>query len=289
MHDVEAKGILSAKNGMNIYRGCTHGCIYCDSRSLCYHMDHDFEDVEIKRNAPELLEAALRAKGKKGMIGTGSMSDPYMPLERKEGLTRACAQIVERYGFGFTVITKSTDVLRDLDILEAINRRAKCVVQMTLTTCDEALCRLVEPGAPTTDERVEALNILRERGIPTVVWISPILPFINDSVDNLRGLMKRCVEAGVRGVVYFGAGMTLRDGNREYYYQQLDRHFPGLSDRYRRTYQNAYVVASGDAARLDGIVRDACARHDILLDTDRVFAYLSSFEEKYKQISLFDG
>lgn len=229
MHFVKAKGILSARNGMNIYRGCTHGCIYCDSRSTCYQMQHDFEDIEVKQNAPELLEAALRRKRKKCMIGTGSMCDPYMHCEEKLGLTRRCLEIIDQYGFGATLITKSNRLLRDLDLLKSINTKTKCVVQMTLTTYDEALCKILEPKVCTTRERYETLKILRDNGIPTIVWLTPVLPFINDTETNLRGILDYCFDAGVKGIICFGFGTTLRDGDREYFYAALDRHFPGFA------------------------------------------------------------
>ena len=197
MHYVNAKGILSAKNGMNIYRGCTHGCIYCDSRSVCYQIKHDFEDIEVKQNAPELLEKVLRSKRKKCMIGTGSMCDPYMHCEEKLGLTRKCLEIIDRYGFGVSLITKSSRVLRDLDLLKSINSKAKAVVQMTLTTYDENLCKILEPYVSTTSERFDALKVLRDNGIPTVVWLCPILPFINDTEENLKGVLKYCFDASV--------------------------------------------------------------------------------------------
>ena len=184
MHFVEAKGILSAHNGMNLYRGCTHGCIYCDSRSKCYGFTHDFEDIEVKQNAPQLLEKALRSKRKKCMIGTGAMCDPYMHCEEELGLTRECIALIERYGYGLTVQTKSDRILKDLDLLIKIQEKAKCVVQMTMTTYDEELCRILEPHVCTTKRRFEVLEILRENGIPTVVWMSPILPFINDTKEK---------------------------------------------------------------------------------------------------------
>ena len=173
MHFKKAKGILSSSNGMNLYRGCPHGCIYCDSRSKCYHMDHDFEDIEIKENAIELLESALRRKRSKCMLGTGSMTDPYIPLEDEIGNVRKALSLAYQYGFGFTLITKSARVLRDLDLLKAINDKTKCVVQMTLTTCDEDLCRKIEPNVSTTQERAAVLRTLRDAGIPTVVWLFP--------------------------------------------------------------------------------------------------------------------
>ncbi len=214
MHYKDASGLLSPTNGMNAYRGCTHGCIYCDSRSKCYGMTHDFEDVEVKRNAPELLEAALKRKRQRCMIVTGSMCDPYLPLEDTELLTRRCLELIDRYDFGFSLITKSARVLRDLDLLKRINDKTKCVVQMTLTTFDEDICRVLEPNVSTTRARFEALLKLRDAGIPTVVWLCPVLPFINDTVENLRGILDYCFTADVRGILAFGMGMTLREGDR---------------------------------------------------------------------------
>ena len=238
MHYVKAKGILSADNGMNLYRGCLHGCIYCDSRSLCYQMDHVFEDIEVKENALELLEQALKRKRKRCMIGTGAMTDPYLPLEEKLCLTRGALELIRRYGFGATVLTKSDAILRDLDLLADINRQAKAVVQMTLTTYDDRLCRILEPGVCVTSQRIAALKAFRDAGVPTIVWLDPILPFLNDTRENIDGILYACIDAGVKGVLCFNMGLTLRSGNREYFYAQLDRHFPGLKERYIRTYGN---------------------------------------------------
>ena len=236
MHYAKVKGILSPKNGMNLYRGCSHGCIYCDSRSKCYQMEHAFEDIEVKENALELLESALRRKRKRCMIGTGAMTDPYIPLEAELEYTRKALALIEKYGFGVALQTKSDRVLRDLDILKKINAKTKAVVQMTLTTADESLCRLIEPNVSTTKERFEALKVLRGNGIPTVVWLCPILPYINDTRENIGAILSMCVEAQVRGVICFGMGLTLREGNREYFYRQLDRHFPGAKERYIREF-----------------------------------------------------
>lgn len=290
MHYVRAKGILSAQNGMNLYRGCSHGCIYCDSRSRCYHMDHAFEDIEVKANAIELLEDALRRKRTKCMLATGSMTDPYIPLESELGLVRKALELAERYGFGFTLITKSSRVLRDLDLLKAINDKSKCVVQMTLTTVDEELCRKLEPNVSTTAERVEALHRLHEAGIPTVVWLSPILPFLNDTEENVRGVLDRCAEAKVRGLICFGMGLTLREGNREYFYAQLDRLFPGLKERYIRLYGDRYVVSSPRNDELMRLFHAYCEEKGMMHDNDRIFRYLAAFEEKTpeRQMSLFD-
>lgn len=288
MHEVNVKGILSAKNGMNIYRGCLHGCIYCDSRSLCYQMNHKFEDIEVKANAVGLLENTLRRKRNKCMIGTGAMSDPYMPIEEKLGNMRKCLEVIERYGFGVTMITKSTKVLRDLDLLKKINEKSKCVVQMTLTTYDEDLCRIVEPNVETTYERFRALKILRDNGIPTVVWLCPILPFINDTEENIRGILDYCVRAKVKGIINFDMGVTLRDGNREYFYKKLDEHFPGLKEKYIRMYGNSYQLSSPNSRKLNMIYKSECIKNGIMCDVNECFEYLNKYEDKYggEQISL---
>lgn len=287
MHFVEAKGLLSGSNGMNIYRGCTHGCIYCDSRSLCYGFTHCFEDIEVKRNAPELLERALRSKRKKCMIGTGSMCDPYLPVEETLRLTRRCLEIIEKYGYGVTVLTKSTRILRDMDLLKSINRRAKAVVQMTLTTWDEALCRVLEPNVSTTRERFEALMQFKQEGIPTLVWMTPILPRINDTKENILGLLRYCVEAGVRGIICFDMGLTLRDGDREYFYRALDRHFPGLKDWYIQTYGNAYALPSPNHRELMALFTEVCTQNGILCTPEECFRYLQTLPEEDTQLSLF--
>lgn len=288
-HYTDARGILSARNGMNLYRGCTHGCIYCDSRSHCYGMEHAFEDVAVKRNAPGLLEASLRKKRTPCMIGTGAMSDPYIPLEQTEMLTRRCLELIDRYGFGFAVQTKSDLILRDLDLLRSVNEKTRCVVQMTLTTYDEALCRILEPNVCTTHRRYEVLKILQKENIPTVVWLSPLLPFLNDTEENLRGILGYCFDAGVRGILCFGMGVTLREGNREYFYEQLDRHFPGMKERYIRAFGNRYECLSPNHAGLMEIFRVESRAHGVLYEPDAVFSYINKFEDKQtgEQLSLF--
>ncbi|MCI8363517.1 MAG: radical SAM protein [Eubacterium sp.] len=290
MHFVNAKSILSAKNGMNLYRGCSHGCIYCDSRSKCYHMDHAFEDIEVKANAIELLENTLKRKRSKCMLGTGSMTDPYIPLEKEIGNVRKALSLADQYGFGFTLITKSDRVLRDLDLLKSIHAKTKCVVQMTLTTFDEGLCKKIEPNVSTTKERVAVLKKLRDAGIPTVVWLSPVLPFINDTEENIRGILKYCIEAKVYGIICFGMGMTLREGNREYFYSQLDRLFPHLKERYIQTYGMQYQISSPRNDMLMKIFHQLCEDNGILHDNYKIFEYLYSFEEKskYVQLNLLD-
>lgn len=288
MHFIETKGILSAKNGINIYRGCTHGCIYCDSRSLCYRMEHDFEDVEVKGNAPLMLEQALMRKRRPCMIATGAMSDPYMHCESALCLTRRCLEIIERLGFGSALQTKSDLVLRDLPLLKSINKKAKCVVQMTLTTYDEELCRILEPNVCTTRRRYEVLKILRESGIPTVVWLSPILPFINDTEENLRGILDYCFDAGVKGVICFGMGTTMREGDREYFYRALDRHFPGLKEKYISRYGSSYECPSDNSAHLMKLFRQECEAHGVMHNAENIFSYMRTLPEPEDgQLSLF--
>ena len=291
MHFTEVKGILTGSGGrygMNIYRGCTHGCIYCDSRSRCYQFTHPFEDVEVKQNAAELLEQALRSKRKKCMIGTGSMSDPYMHCEEELGLTRRCLEIVLKYGFGLAIQTKSDRILRDIDLLDEINRSAKCVVQMTLTTYEDELCRIIEPNVCITKRRIEVLEQMRERGIPTIVWLTPILPYINDTEENITLILNECVRVGVKGVIDFGMGLTLREGDREYYYAALDKHFPGLKERYIRQYGNSYEIPSPNAKRLMEILQKICGEHDMMFTPDACFRYMQEFPDKYPQMSIFD-
>lgn len=290
MHYVKAKGILSAKNGMNLYRGCSHGCIYCDSRSTCYHMEHDFEDIEIKENAIELLENTLKHKRKKCMIGTGAMTDPYIPLEMELGNVRAALSLIYQYGFGFAVQTKSNLILRDIDLLHKINEKTKCIVQMTLTTADDDLCKKIEPNVCPTSERFEVLKKMRDMGIPTVVWLSPILPFINDTKDNISGILDMCIEAKVYGIICFGMGLTLREGNREYFYKQLDRLFPHLKAKYIQRYGNQYMIDSPNNDSLMKLFHQKCSENGIVHNNEQIFHYLNTFEDKQagKQLSIWD-
>ena len=280
MHYVTAKGILSGENGMNIYRGCQHGCIYCDARSSCYQMDHPFEDIEVKGNALQLLEEAMKRKRRPCMIGTGAMSDPYMPLEDRLGMTRGFLELVEKYGFGATLLTKSHRVLRDLDVLSRISGKTKAVVQMSLTVMDDDLSRILEPNVATTRRRLEVLKQLQEAGIPTVVWLCPLIPFLTDTPENVEGIVRGCAETGVKGIIHFGMGLTLRSGNREYFYRALDRHFPGVKERYIRTYGNSYELPSLRKQELEALFQQLCREYGIWQDNRQIFSYLHTFAER---------
>lgn len=285
MHYVTSKSILSKDNGMNLYRGCTHGCIYCDSRSNVYNMDHDFEDIEVKQNSLELLKKEL-IKRTPSMIGTGAMTDPYVSLECHLKYLRRALEMIYKYGFGFTCITKSDLVLRDLDLLSKINEKSKAVVQMTLTTSDDDLCRILEPNVCSTSRRVEVLKRLNDAGIPTIVWLCPVLPYINDTEENINRIIDCCIEANVKGILCFGMGLTLRDGNREYFYSKLDENFPGLTQTYSRKYANSYSLPSPNEGRLMDIFKKRTSENGILNDADEIFRYLHEFPQKTYQSTL---
>lgn len=271
---------------MNIYRGCTHGCIYCDSRSDCYQFKHPFEDVEVKQNAPELLDQILRRSRKRFVVGSGSMCDPYQPCERDLMLTRRCLELIDRYGFGASVITKSDLVLRDMDLFCSINQKAKAVLQMTLTVADDTLSRKLEPGVCTTTRRCEVLKEFQKNAVPTVVWMTPLLPFLTDTKENVEALLYDCFDAGVKGIVCFDIGMTLRDGNREYYYRALDRLFPGLSSEYRKKYGESYEILSDRSEELMRFFHSECEKHGVIHDPEACFDYIARIPEHYPQLSL---
>ena len=285
MHYVSSKSILSKNNGMNLYRGCSHGCIYCDSRSEVYGMKHEFEDIEVKENALQLLKRELM-KRPKSMIGTGAMTDPYIPLENRLKFVRKSLELIDRYGFGFTCITKSDLLLRDLDLLKKINSNTKAVVQMTLTTFDDELCAILEPNVCNTSRRIEVLNILKDEGIPTVVWLCPILPYINDTTENINSILDSCIDADVKGVICYGMGLTLREGNREYFYEKLDHHFPGLKDRYMKEFGNSYSIPSPNSEELMNLFFKRTSRNNILNNPREIFEYLNDFPQKSRQTKL---
>ena len=285
MHYVSSKSILSKNNGMNLYRGCSHGCIYCDSRSEVYGMKHEFEDIEVKENALQLLKRELM-KRPKSMIGTGAMTDPYIPLENRLKFVRKSLELIDRYGFGFTCITKSDLLLRDLDLLKKINSNTKAVVQMTLTTFDDELCAILEPNVCNTSRRIEVLNILKDEEIPTVVWLCPILPYINDTADNINSILDSCIGADVKGIICYGMGLTLRKGNREYFYGKLDQHFPGLKDRYVKEFGNSYSIPSPNSGELMSLFIKKTSQNGILNNPREIFEYLNEFPQKSRQTKL---
>ncbi|MEG0895036.1 MAG: radical SAM protein, partial [Oscillospiraceae bacterium] len=224
---------------------------------------------------------------KKCMIGTGAMSDPYLHYEKELKLTQKCLEIIDKYGFGATIQTKSNMILRDLELLKSINQKSKCVVQMTLTTYDENLCKIIEPNVCTTYERYKTLKILNQNNIPTVVWISPILPYINDTKENLNGLLNYCFDANVKGIICFGMGVTLRSGDREYFYSALDKNFKGLKEKYIHRYGDSYECASDNQKELMNLLYDKCKVANTMCNINDIFNYLHYFPEQDNQLSFF--
>lgn len=267
IHEVTAKSLLMTVRGndrvfglrynFNIYRGCPHQCIYCDSRSECYGIE-DFRDVIVKVNAAELLAKELPRKRIKGPIGTGSMSDPYNPVERKYGLTRRTLEVIAAKGFPVHIITKSDLVVRDFDLLVEI-AQAQAAVCFTLTTVDDSLAAKLEPGAPPPSARLEAMQALAGGGIQVGTAIMPVLPFIEDSPEDLAAILQQTAShGGTFAIPWFG--MSMRDRQREWYYRELDRHFPGLRAKYEARYGNQYNCPSPNAGRLGKVFSSECAR-----------------------------
>ena len=285
MHYVKAKGIFTSDYGINLYRGCSHGCIYCDSRSEIYGFNHKFEDIEVKENGVELLKREL-IRRKPFMVSTGAMTDPYLPIEKRLGIVRNCLEVIHRYGYGFSCLTKSDLILRDLDLLKKINDKTKAVVQITLTTADDELCRIIEPNVALTSRRVEVLKKLDENGIPSVVWLSPILPYINDGEDNINSILDYCIDANVRGVLNLNMGFSLRKGNREYFFNKLDEHFPGLKERYVEEFGDSNFIYGKNHGKLRGIIKSRCQEHGMLYKQDDIFDYVRKFPSKSVQSKL---
>ena len=271
---------------MNIYRGCCHGCIYCDSRSDCYHND-GFDQVKAKADALRVIRDDLESKVKPGVVGTGSMSDPYNPFEEELQLTRRALTLLEAYGFGAAIATKSDLIVRDIDVLSSIHRTMPAICKITLTTCGDALAAKVEPGAPPPSRRLAAVERLSGAGIFTGILMMPILPFLEDSPENIRDIVDRAADAGAK-FIYPALGMTCRAGQREYFYQQLERRFPGqgLAERYRRRYGDRYQCASPRARALWEVFREVCNRRGILYSMGHIVA-ASRRGHETDQLSLF--
>jgi DNA repair photolyase len=270
MKNIEAKTILSKLNdsdwlfgisySMNLYRGCQHGCIYCDSRSTCYHVEN-FDELEVKQNAIQLLEKELRKKRVKATIGTGSMNDPYMPIERKLGLTRRALEVLVKYRWPFHIITKGVLVERDIDLLKKASE-VYAAVSFTVTTANDDLSRLIEPGAPVSSGRLACMKKLADAGIYTGVTLMPVLPYINDSLVEITELIHQCKENGAQYVLVW-LGMTLREGQREYFYAGLDKHFPGLANTYRQKFGKDYSCAIPEADQKMAEITKLCQKLDL--------------------------
>jgi DNA repair photolyase len=270
--EIQAKTLLARVKGnddwfglyynMNLYRGCQHQCIYCDSRSECYQIENFNHDVLVKVNAIELLHSELNGKRVTGTIGTGSMNDPYMPLEAEVQLTRRALEVIAAYGFPVHAITKSDLVLRDIDILKEISRKTYAAVTFTITTADDTLSRQLEPAAPVSSQRLKALRTLSRDGILTGITMMPVLPFIEDNEENIRKIITLAAENGARYILP-AFGMTLRDRQREYYYEKLDRLYPGLRRRYEQAFGDRYSASAQNAGKLLKVFNDLCQEYGI--------------------------
>lgn len=272
---------------MNIYRGCCHGCIYCDSRSDCYGIE-DFDTVRAKQDALRIIRDDLRRKVKKGVVGTGAMSDPYNPFERKLELTRHALELVNAFEFGSAIATKSDLIVRDIDILSEIREHSPVLCKITITSGEDALAKKVEPGVCLSSKRFEALARLGEAGIFAGVLMTPVLPFLEDYEQNIRSIVRQAHEAGAR-FIYTDLGMTLRENQRIWYYDKLEALFPGegLVEKYRKRYGSRYACAVPEAAALYRIFEAECMKYGILYRMkDIIHSYKRGYE--YSQLSLFD-
>lgn len=269
---------------MNIYKGCSHGCIYCDSRSSCYGVEN-FDVVKAKKDALQIIRRELRGKIKSGVIGTGSMADPYNPMEAKYGLTRSGLELIAQYGFGVAIATKSPLVIRDIDILKEIKRTNPVLVKMTITTCDDTLSKIVEPHVAPTSERFKAIKTLSEAGITCGLLLMPVLPFIEDNERNIKEIVRQAALNGAR-FIYPAIGMTLRDNQREYYFEALDKHFPGLQQKYIENFGNSYECTSIEIKKLWQVFTTECKKYGLIYKMkDIINLYQSSY--KVEQLSLF--
>lgn len=293
IQEVEVKGILNPvrqpdnwfglKYNMNLYRGCQHRCIYCDSRSRCYQIEHFDRDVIVKVNAVDLLQEQLPRKRGRGTIGTGSMNDPYMPIEKQYNLAGRALAVIAENRFPVHVITKSDLVLRDIDILEEISQ-VFAAVSFTITAASDALGKKVEPGAPEVSRRLAAMGRLADRGIDTGVLLMPVLPFIEDHPENIREIVQKAADHGASYVLP-SLGMTLRDRQREYYYKKLDQLFPGTRNNYLKRFANRYFAEAQNSAALNHALKEACRETGIRLSMPK-FAPEKIFKNEL-QMSMF--
>jgi len=269
---------------MNIYKGCSHGCIYCDSRSECYRVEN-FDRVRAKENALALIERELKSKRKKGVVGTGAMSDPYNPFEKEYMLTRGALELINQFGFGVSIATKSELILRDIDVLKDISKHSPVLVKITVTTADDILCRKIEPNVSISSDRFNAIKKLSQEGIFAGVLLMPVLPFIEDTEDNISGIIEFAYQNGAK-FIYPAFGVTLRQNQRDWYYKKLDQLFPTVKEKYIKNYGSSYECRSLKAKELWSLFQYKCNEYGILYKMDDI---ISGYKDSYKntQLSLF--
>lgn len=293
MEFIPAKTMLSYAKGehwfgidynMNIYKGCCHGCIYCDSRSNCYGIE-SFDEVRAKKDALLILHNELRRKVKTGIIGTGAMSDPYNPFEKQYGLTRSALELINQYGFGVAIATKSSLITRDIDLLKAINKHSPVIAKITITAYKDDLCKIIEPKVASSSERFKAIKALAEAGIFTGVLMMPVLPFIADNEENIKSIVVEAAASGAR-FIYPAIGMTLRENQREWYFEKLDQYFPGTKEKYIQHYGNQYECKSIDFVKLRRLFVKECERYGLLYKMSDIIK-ASRKNHEVEQLSLF--
>ncbi|MDO4282509.1 MAG: radical SAM protein [Clostridia bacterium] len=296
MEFIKAKTILSqAKNGekwygidynMNLYRGCSHGCIYCDSRSNCYHIEN-FDIVCGKENTLTILEKELICKRKRGVIGIGAMSDTYNPQELKYEITRGALKLISKYGYGVSIDTKSDLILRDIDLLKEINRKNHVIVKFTITTPKDELAKIIEPNVCVSSKRFRAIKTLSENGIFVGIMLNPVLPFITDNEEDIKGLVRLASMSGAK-FIHTYMGVTLRENQREYFYQKLEQNFEGLKQKYRKAYGNRYYCSVPNAKGLYKIFTMECDQYGILYQMQDIIKAYKKERIQDEQITFFD-
>ncbi|MDE5888769.1 MAG: radical SAM protein [Bacilli bacterium] len=271
---------------MNLYRGCSHGCIYCDSRSDCYHINN-FDTVTCKENSLFILEKELSKQSKTGIVGIGAMSDTYNPQEIKYEQTRGALKLLAKYGFGVSIDTKSDLILRDIDILKEINNKNNCIIKFTITTPNDDLSRIIEPHVCVSSRRLKAIKELNENGIYAGIMLNPTLPFITDSESDIKKLVKLAYEYKAK-FIHTYLGVTLRENQRDYYYEKLDEYFPGLKEKYIKTYGDKYICNPVNSKRLYQVFTEECQKYGILYKMEDIIADYKKNSKNNEQISLFD-
>ncbi|MCL2522146.1 MAG: radical SAM protein [Erysipelotrichales bacterium] len=283
---VAAKSIIQNGNSVNLYWGCTHNCIYCDSRSECYNKPN-FETIKVKKDCIKIFTEEIYRKKQWCLISTGAMCDPYIPLEEEVKLTKDMLEIILKRKFGVGLLTKSDLILRDLELIKAINKESKAVVQMTIITTDDKLCSLLEPNVCLSSRRFEVLKTFADAGVPTGIWLAPVLPFICDNPENIRDIVFKAHQANVKFILCFGIGTSKRKGSEEYFYACLDKSFPGLKEKYIRTYGSQYICSSPREKELYKVLAFECQKYGILYKGQDI-KNLFRRKKQFKQLSIFD-
>jgi len=252
---------------MNLYKGCCHKCIYCDSRSECYQVD-DFDRVRAKKDEIEILSRELKSKRKRGVIGIGAMSDTYNPFEKEYQITRKALKLISYYNFGISIETKSDLIVRDIDLFKEINSKADLILKFTITTADDSLSKIIESGVCVSSKRLEAMKKLSDTGLFVGTLITPIIPFITDSEKNIKEVIRLSAENGAKFVYTIG-GVTLRENQRDYFYQELEKYFPGLKEKYIKTFGNNYFCYPLNK-NLKNIFQDECKKYGLLYEMEDI-------------------